>query len=163
MEWLAYLERFFTFRKSNQTFVCKTFLEPFFCPLEKNFILSWDIPHLISFVRLKSKISRFINFSWRRSYFLSFFLLKSPCFKMQKIFKLYDWALGVYLSLIQVGGFTVGRRLAPPSDTLALRARAPKTSTRLFNLTDLIYPQKSSLAMLCFCHWKNHSNSSNEC
>ena len=37
------------------------------------------------------------------------------------------------------------------SVTRSLRSRAPKTSTRLFNLTDLIYPQKSSLAMLCFC------------
>ena len=71
---------------------------------------------------------------------------------MHKCFKLYIWDLGVCFVLIQVGGFAVGRRLAPPSDTLALRARAPKTSTRLFNLTDLIYPQKSSLATLCFCH-----------
>lgn len=126
----------------------KTLLKTFFCPLEKNFISSRYIPHLASFMRLKSQISHSLFF------ILSKVLSKAEILPLnhKKISKkLGFFKFGVCLSLIQVGGFTVGRRLAPPSDTLALRARAPKTSTRLFNPTDLIYPQKSSLGTIHFC------------
>ena len=117
------------YRGYFQTFtsIClPTLIKSILLPLRKEFHFFSTHFHLNSFIRLKSKISHSLFFISPKALSHS----SNSSVKAKKSLK--SWG---FLSLAcachrQVGGFTVGRRLAPPSDTLALRARAPKTSTR---------------------------------
>ncbi len=116
------------FPKIKPNICLQNILRAFLLPFRKEFYSF--LVHFLILTLLCALNRKFLirYFSFLQKLYLIAQILPLKHKKISK--KLGFFKFGVCLSLIQVGGFAVGRRLAPPSDTLALRARAPKTSTR---------------------------------